>query len=307
MAQVLDYSAGFPGAQAIRGAGYVGAVRYIGFPDRPKCTTSWELADFTNQGLGMALVFENSTTDWRGGYAGGQASGRRARDHANSIGFPADRPIYMAVDQDVVTPGDFNVMTEYLRGAGSSLGGAYVTGVYGEADVIDRARDAGVATWFWQTVAWSRGRRTAAHLFQHVGTVYVGGVACDVNDVLADDWGQHTGGGDMPLNQDDIDKILSSSVQGPDGWQYTKDVLAWAGYAARVVLPRIEAKIDAGFANLSETEATIIAEIRAHAQAGGAPATAQMNVLATQLAQSLGSDRAAELGQLLRNGSGNSV
>lgn len=191
MSQVLDYSAGFPGAQAIKRAGYVGAVRYIGFPDRRKCTNQGEFADFDNHQIGMALVFENNTTDWRGGFGAGLVSGRRGRDHANAIGFPADRPIYMATDQDVVSSGEFATMVEYLRGAGTSLGGPAVTGVYGEADVIDRARDAGVASWFWQTAAWSRSRRTKAHLFQHVGAVNVGGIACDINDALSDDWGQH--------------------------------------------------------------------------------------------------------------------
>src|SRR3954469_10211307 len=99
MAQVLDYSAGFPGAQAIRAAGYAGAVRYIGFPDRRKCATAGELADFTANQIGMALIYENTLTEWRNGYGAGQTAGRRARDHANSIGFPGDRPIYVAIDQ----------------------------------------------------------------------------------------------------------------------------------------------------------------------------------------------------------------
>jgi hypothetical protein len=193
MTQVIDYSAGFPGAQAIRDAGYAGAVRYIGFPDRRKCATASELADFMANQIGMALVYENTLTEWRGGYSAGQAGAHRARNHANSIGFPSDRPIYVAIDQDVVTNGEFDRMTDYLQGAGSVLGGPTRTGVYGEADAIDHAREQGVATWFWQTAAWSRGRRTACHLYQHVGTVYVGGVACDVNDAQSDDWGQHNG------------------------------------------------------------------------------------------------------------------
>ncbi|MFD1050078.1 hypothetical protein ACFQ1S_33400, partial [Kibdelosporangium lantanae] len=79
MAQVLDYSAGFPGAQAIRSAGYSGAVRYIGFPDRRKCATAGELADFTANQIGMALIYENTLTEWRGGYGAGQSAGERAR------------------------------------------------------------------------------------------------------------------------------------------------------------------------------------------------------------------------------------
>lgn len=215
MSQVLDYSAGFPGAKAIKQAGYVGAVRYIGFADRRKCTTREELADFTSNKIGMALVFEGATTDWRGGFGAGQANGRKARDHANKIGFPAGRPIYMAVDQDVVTATEYATMIDYLRGANTSLGGVVATGVYGEADVIDRARDAGVAGWFWQTAAWSQGRRTTAHLFQHVGAVTVGGIACDINDVLTDDWGQHNYQGD---GMGAVEDLQAKQVKGPDGF-----------------------------------------------------------------------------------------
>jgi hypothetical protein len=215
MGQVLDYSAGFPGAASIRGAGYWGAVRYIGFPDRRKCTTADELADFTANGIGMALVHENTVTDWRGGYSAGQPAGQRARNHARSIGFPDHRPIYLAVDQDVVTSGEFGLMVDYLRGAGAAVGGPSLLGVYGEADAIDAARNAGVASYFWQTAAWSRGRRTSAHLFQHVGTVYVGGVACDVNDVLADDWGQHNYQGDDMGWDDNLKDWDAPQIEAP--------------------------------------------------------------------------------------------
>lgn len=190
--RVLDYSAGYPGAKAIKDAGYKGAVRYIGFPDRRKCTNVNELNDFTNNDLGMALIYENNTTEWRGGYGAGQSAGTRARGHANAIGFPRDRPIYYAVDQDVVASGEFDAAIGYLRGASSTAGGFQLTGVYGEGDLMDRVREAGsTASWFWQTAAWSRGRHTNANLYQLIGTVNVGRIDCDMNDILTADWGQH--------------------------------------------------------------------------------------------------------------------
>jgi hypothetical protein len=196
--RVLDYSAGYPGAKAIKDAGYKGAVRYIGFPDRRKCTNGNELNDFTAEGIGMALIYENNATEWRGGYGAGQSAGTRARGHANAIGFPRDRPIYYAVDQDVVSSGEFDAAIGYLRGAASTAGGYQLTGAYGEGDLIDRVRNAGsTASWYWQTAAWSRGRHTDAHLFQLVGGVSVGGVICDMNDVLKSDWGQHLGADTM--------------------------------------------------------------------------------------------------------------
>jgi len=190
--QVLDYSAGRPGAAAVRKAGYGGAVRYIGFPHRAKCTTVGELDDFTKHGLGMALVYEDNSGDWLGGKAQGVAAGHRAREHATAIGFPKNRPIYMAVDRDVVGEMQLQTMVHYLWGANASLGGPHLTGVYGEHDVCERAAMAGVAGYFWQTTAWSHHVEfPGRHLLQLVGEVQVNGFDCDVNQVVRDDWGQH--------------------------------------------------------------------------------------------------------------------
>lgn len=204
MSQVLDYSAGFPGAANIAAAGFSGAVRYVGYPERRKCTTSGELVDFDRERIGLAAVHEGAATDWRGGFSAGQGFGRRARDHANAIGFPADRPIYMAIDQDVVNSGEFATAEAYIRGASTVLGGSARTGVYGEANIIERMRNARadgepICEYFWLTTAWSQGKRPAANLFQRAGTVVVGGIACDINDVLTADWGQHNYAGGLSM------------------------------------------------------------------------------------------------------------
>jgi hypothetical protein len=108
---------------------------------------------------------------------------------AAAIGFPASRPLYFAVDQDITS--QMGTVLDYFRGIGSVLGGRPV-GVYGEADVLDAVIGAGLATYGWQTVAWSRGRAAKVrHLYQQAGQIYVGGIQVDVNDILAADWGQH--------------------------------------------------------------------------------------------------------------------
>lgn len=206
----LDYSAGFPGAQAIRQLGYAGAVRYFGYPGRAKCTTAGELAAFSANQLGMAGVFEDTAGVWRGGYGRGVGDGIRARNFGNAIGFPSHRPIYAAIDEDVVTAAEFDTVIDYLRGYAANVGGAGLAGVYGEADVIDAARNAGVVGYHWQTKAWSHGRKTAANLRQNIGTVYVGGIACDTNEILTPDWGQHNLEDDMAWS-DELSFVI------PDG------------------------------------------------------------------------------------------
>jgi hypothetical protein len=211
----------------------------------------------------------------------------------------------MAIDQDVVSSGEFNVMLDYLRGAGASLGGPHLTGVYGEADVLDRAREAGVAAWYWQTVAWSGGRRTAAHLFQHVGTVNVGGVGCDVNDVLFPDWGQHN------LEVDDVswtDTLRDWDSPNAEAAAYVWLIAARkdAGAARALAeaqsgqIAELSSQVAALAGALTDSEAKIIAAIRG--QAG------QTNVdnLSTQLATALGPATTAELGRRL-SASGNST
>jgi hypothetical protein len=249
MAEALDYSAGFPGAARIKAAGYVGAIRYIGFPGRRKCTNRAELDDFTANGLGMALVYQDGTGDWLGGYDGGRAAAGRARGHADSIGFPGDRPIYFAIDRDVVSAPEFNAVVEYLRGASSVLGVDRV-GVYGEYDVTVRCRSAGVASWYWQCRAWSGTPvrlDPERHVYQRVGQVNVGGIGCDVNDVLKSDWGQHTeddvGWNDTLQDWDDPD------LKGP-AWVFLVQSRKEAERAANTAteanarLDQLEAKVD---------------------------------------------------------------
>jgi hypothetical protein len=307
MVQVLDYSGGFPGAQAIRAAGYAGAVRYIGFPGRRKCTTREELDDFTAHQLGMALIFEDTLTTWRTGRAGGQRSALSARTHADSIGWPAAHPIYFATDQDVVTAAEFAEMVEYLRGAGDVLGAGLV-GVYGEADAIDRAREAGVASWFWQTAAWSRGRRTACNLYQHVGTVYVGGVACDVNDVNTVAWGQHTGSSITTL-EDDVAFTDEITVASPGDRSYTEhgeaakfigDAYFWSADLYKAMYGQVLPLLTAIAANHGADPAVVTAAIGDAVKAGTEAAMvstilpALESLVRTAVEGALGEDRAAD-------------
>jgi len=193
VAYALDYSAGRPRGATVRAAGYSGVLRYIGFDPvtRPKCITRAEYTDLIRHGVGVALVYENVAGDALSGRAAGVTAAQRARHWADVIGFPQDRPIYLACDTDVVSQAQFGAVLEYLRGAGSVLGGPARVGIYGEYDVMQRAAAAGVAKWFWQTKAWSRGKVSAhAHLLQLIGTVRVDGIDCDRNEIHRPDWGQ---------------------------------------------------------------------------------------------------------------------
>lgn len=213
MQYALDYSAGHPAAATVIADGYPGIIRYVGFDPalRPKCIGAAEYADMNRAGVGVALVYEDQAGDALAGRAAGRTAATRARQWADRIGFPAGRPLYLACDTDVVTEAQFVAVLDYLRGAGDVLGPGLV-GVYGEYDVVERAAQAGVAHWFWQTMAWSGGRVSPRnHLRQLVGTTYVGGVACDRNEIRQADWGQHnaTTTREDDMAQADVDAIIA--------------------------------------------------------------------------------------------------
>lgn len=181
MATLLDYSAGKIPGSAIKAAGHAGAVRYI--TDRKslgtKHTSPSEYADHVANGLIDWLVYEVNTNDPLGGWAGGVAAAQRALDGANFIGYPG-RHIFFCFDRHA-TAAELPAWQAYLDGAASVIG-AGRTGAYGFSEAIDAAR--GHASAFWQC-----GSRSAVRAFtnlyqRNTGATVVGGVTCDINDVL---------------------------------------------------------------------------------------------------------------------------
>jgi hypothetical protein len=225
VALVLDYSAGIPGAKAIKDRGYVGAVRYIGLPGYTKNTDADELADFNRHGLGMALVWEHYAGDWRGGRAAGWEHYRKARAHASAIGFPENRPIYMAVDQDVVTADEFRLATDYVRGAIEAAGNAqWRVGVYGEHDVCRVVHSAFPGIFPWQCRAWSGTpprMYEPRRLYQFAGYVYVSGIGCDENAVNHPDWGQHNYSATAPKEDDMSGRLVMGEWAPGENQQHT--------------------------------------------------------------------------------------
>jgi hypothetical protein len=239
MSFALDCSAGRPTAAQVKAAGYVGVIRYIGFPANRKCITAAEYADMTSAGVGVALVYEQTAGDALGGRPAGRAGAALAKSHAATVGYPANLPIYMACDTDIVsglerarrlaevgmdtfaaehrqahrplTASQMDAVLDYCRGAGDVLGGPHMVGIYGEFDVIERCAVAGVAEWFWQTRAWSGGRLSAhAHLRQEIGTYVVGGIDCDRNTILKADWGQTGTTEEGSLSATDADRVIAA-------------------------------------------------------------------------------------------------
>jgi len=186
----VDYAWGRPGGAALVAAGKHFAMRYVPYPGNGgKGLTTAELGDLQSHGLAVGLVFESVKGRALGGRAAGIADATMTAAAVTSLGFPADRPVYFAVDFDASAAQQASI-DAYLRGAASVLGASRI-GVYGGLDVVNRCAENGSAKWFWQTYAWSGGRQSAhAHLYQYHNGQTINGAAVDFDRALVSDFGQ---------------------------------------------------------------------------------------------------------------------
>ncbi|TSE01950.1 DUF1906 domain-containing protein [Skermania sp. ID1734] len=198
---LIDYAAGVPSAQAIKDAGYAGAIRYVS--DRRK-GAEWMLgkpleADEVQslRAIGLKIVScyqygKGPTADWRGGLEAGKQHAARGLELHKAAGGPTDKPIYASID-DNPTDDEFDSMiAPYLQGW-ESVVGKQNTGVYANSPTIDRAIKAGLGSWFWQH-NWGTPAgyvHPAAHLHQfEIDQHSVDGIGVDLNTILKPDYGQ---------------------------------------------------------------------------------------------------------------------
>lgn len=215
----LDYSAyAFPAAAAVRDSGHEFVCRYLSWLGNPKNLKPEEIADMHAHGVAVVVVFE--TTRWRAadGFDAGKYDAGEALDQARRLGWPADRPIYFAVDFEV--PQDqCGTIWSYFDGVKTVLGRDRV-GVYGSYDVVRTMIEGGLVKYAWQTAAWSAGQfgGPRINLFQRAEQVTVDGVTCDVNEALTTDYGQWPVEDDMP-SIDEVRTVvreeLRSLFEGP--------------------------------------------------------------------------------------------
>lgn len=238
MRVVLDCSYSYPGAARAADYGAVGMIRYLSH-ESGKNWSAGQVADCQAHGLGLGAVWETTASRAAQGSAAGHVDAEEANAQADALGWPADRPLYYAVD--------FDARADQVRGyfEGAARRGGRPVGVYGSYSVIEGVVGGGTSGWGWQCAAWSGsiwqvgegsggqidGRRLSAHavLFQRVA--YVLGGSCDENFVLAADWGQWGAGAEEPEQEDtDMKRLIVTDVRngvpGPS-WLLTGDRKRW--------------------------------------------------------------------------------
>jgi hypothetical protein len=164
-------------------------IRYIGWPDNPKCISHYPGAyhALVNSGRMVLLVAELDGADPAGGYNGGVSMARRAQADARSIGYPDSLPIFFCADGWLADKGiPVATAMSYLDGAASVVGRKR-TGAYGFRDFVEAARAGGRAEWLWLWLCGSSPTEDEVaqgwpHFYQsNEGTIYPGGMASDLD------------------------------------------------------------------------------------------------------------------------------
>jgi len=169
-------------AKMLAAAGNRFAARYLVPPSYAwKRLTREEAEAITMAGMYIVSVFETSANRPAGGASSGRADGAAAFREAQAIGQPPGSAIYYAVDYDAA-PQDYDAIEAYLTAAASQTP-RYATGVYGSFAVVEEMAKRRACTHFWQTYAWSRGKRSDhVNLYQNRNNVQVAGIAVDLNE-----------------------------------------------------------------------------------------------------------------------------
>jgi hypothetical protein len=235
MVNGLDYAGGVPGGAAIAAAGYRFVCRYLssgGLALPGKLLTPAEADDLRANGIDIVSNWETAAEEMLGGYDAGCSAAAAALNQALACGGFEDRPIYFSADFDAAPEQQISI-NAYLQGAATVLGTGYV-GIYGGYWPVSRALDAGVATWAWQTQAWSGGNQDPRiNILQHndVGFVTINGVECDVDESLTADFGQWSLGGDMKLTDTLTDAYGNQVSVG--------DILKWISYHGDLTIDQL--------------------------------------------------------------------
>nr|WP_216855206.1 DUF1906 domain-containing protein [Paenibacillus alba] len=166
-----------PTAAAFVNDGYLFVARYL-VPSGFKALTKSEADVISKAGLQIVSVFETTANRALGGRSAGLADGATALQVAKQVGQPVGSCIYFAVDFDAAST-QMPTIIAYIQAA-SEATPAYTTGVYGSYSVMEAVRQAGVCSHYWQTYAWSGGKKSAfIQIYQYLNDVTEHGIGID--------------------------------------------------------------------------------------------------------------------------------
>jgi hypothetical protein len=180
----------------------------------------------------------------------GVSDAQDAEAEVESIGVPAGRPIYFAVDFDA-TSSDATACNAYFQGVASVLGLSR-TGVYGGYYIVNELMSAGLATWGWQTYAWSNGQwASSAQLRQTMDGIDNGDL--DADEGMVADFGQF--GPNAPVGTGDAGRGSGSgdSGGGVAAGSYGASYVAQSFPLAATPLAMVEGQVVSAWIELKNT------------------------------------------------------
>jgi hypothetical protein len=182
----VDYSYSRLNLSGLKAGGVGFVCRYLS-NDPTKNLTLAEAKVLTSGDISIVANWETTSTMAERGFPGGQADARAALTQAVACGMPLGRPIYFSVDEDTTVGPN---ITGYFQGVRSVLPISQI-GVYGDFTVVSQCNDLVLASWFWQTYAWSYSRWfTGAHIRQYLNGQKLGGMDVDYDASMFTDFGQ---------------------------------------------------------------------------------------------------------------------
>jgi len=191
MIEGVDYSFARPGGARLAAEGKAFAVRYL-YPGSGKGLQNPEIVDLRGHGIDIAVVYQEGTNEWEGGFATGVRQALAAQALLERLELDHRLPIYFTCDSEASGAWNTELVNAFVDGAASVLGRER-TGIYGSFAVVEACAAAGVCNWFWQTYAWSYRKLSGhANLYQYSNGEWGGSV--DFNRALTPEYGQHSPG-----------------------------------------------------------------------------------------------------------------
>ena len=185
----VDYAWGHPSGAAIAAKGYSFCCRYLSNTPS-KNIDLVELNDLHANSLSVVLIWETSSRRPTEGKQAGIDDATKAKAQALALGAdPIRLVLYFACDWDF-SELDVPNVNAYFAGVCEVLPVSQV-GVYGSFFIVKELLDAKLATYAWQTSAWSENQWDSRCNIKQVSyNVSINKVSCDINEACTDDFGQ---------------------------------------------------------------------------------------------------------------------
>ena len=221
----VDYSEGYD-IHTLTSNGVTFACRYVGYTSpvlpQTKILTLQEVHDLSSANIPIVSNWEWTANRAQDGFNAGASDAFLADKLHRSLGGPPNKPIYFSVDYN--SPG--SDVVPYFQGLASAIG-IHRVGVYGGYSCVKYLAQHSLASWYWQTYAWSTSSAgtnwyTGNHIEQYLNGVTLGNMVLDYDRSMVNDFGQWIlGGTTNKFMKQQFDSLWSSVPLGVQSGIYT--------------------------------------------------------------------------------------